>query len=367
MPGVIHPMLATLVEKPFDDQQWLFEVKWDGYRAITFIRDGSVRLVSRNQNDLTGEFPEIAQALAEIEVKEAVLDGEVVALDDQGRSSFSLMQQRTGMTKPGKARGSGDRTISIVYYAFDLLYLSGFNLMPVPLEQRKELLAQIVPRGAGLLRYSDHHVGRGLALFEVARDKGLEGIIGKLRTGPYLQKRSREWLKIKITRRLECVICGYTDPRGTREYFGSLILGLYDKNGKLVHVGNVGTGFTHSSQAALFKQLQSLLTEENPFGRKIDTGGRPAHWLKLQLVAEIKFTEWTHEGESGEIKMRAPVFEGLRLDKKAGRMHLRASQGNRGGGPVGRGGRGSKEQELDCRYRRNGHRLEGAAFGRRIR
>lgn len=309
-------MLATLVEKPFDDQQWLFEVKWDGYRAVTFIRDGGVRLLSRNQNDMTGEFPEIAQALSAIEVREAIFDGEVVALDDQGRSSFSLMQQRTGMTKPGKVRGAKDRTVPIVYYVFDLLYLRGFNLMRVPLEQRKELLAQIVPRGDGLLRYSDHYIGGGLALFEVARDKGLEGIIGKLRAGPYLQKRSREWLKIKITRRQECVICGYTDPRGTREHFGSLILGLYDKQGKLAHVGNVGTGFTQSSQAALFKQLQSLLTEKNPFGREIDTASRPAHWLKLELVAEIKFTEWTHEGESGEIKMRAPVFEGLRLDKK---------------------------------------------------
>lgn len=316
MPSAVHPMLATLVEKPFDDQQWLFEVKWDGYRALSFIRDGSVRLLSRNQNEMTGEFPEIAQALSEIQVEEAILDGEVVALDDQGRSSFSLMQQRTGMTKPGKARGAKDQTVPIVYYVFDLLYLGGYDVMRVPLEQRKELLAQIVPRGAGLLRYSDHYVGGGLALFEVARDKGLEGIIGKLRAGPYLQKRSREWLKIKITHRQECVICGYTDPRGTREYFGSLILGLYDKEGRLVHVGNVGTGFTQSSQAALFRQLESLLTEENPFGRKIDTGGRRAHWLKPQLMAEIKFTEWTHEGESGEIKLRAPVFEGLRFDKK---------------------------------------------------
>jgi bifunctional non-homologous end joining protein LigD len=316
MPSVIHPMLATLVEEPFDDEQWLYEVKWDGYRAVTFIQDGSTRLESRNQNDLTGEFPEIVQALAKIEAGNVILDGEVVALDEQGRSSFSLMQQRTGMTRPGKGRGDKDRSVPIVYYVFDLLYLNGYDLMRVPLEQRKELLAQIVPGGAGLLRYSDHHVGGGVALFEVARDKGLEGIIGKLRGGFYVQKRSREWLKIKITRRQECVICGYTDPRGAREHFGSIILGLYDKDGKLVHVGQAGTGFTRSSQAALWEKLQKLTTEENPFGRKIDTSGRPAHWVKPELVAEIKFSEWTHEGESGEIKMRAPVFEGLRFDKK---------------------------------------------------
>jgi bifunctional non-homologous end joining protein LigD len=315
MPSAIHPMLATLVDDPFDDQQWLYEIKWDGYRAICFIKDGSARLVSRNQNDLTGEFPEIARATEKLPIETAILDGEIVALDEQGRSSFSLMQQRTGMTHPGKARKK-DFTVPIVYYVFDLLYLNGYNLMRVPLEERKELLSHVVPRGAGLLRYSDHHPGEGTALFQVARDKGLEGIVAKLRSGPYVQKRSREWLKIKITRRQECVICGYTEPRGSREYFGSLIFGLYDKDGKLVHVGQAGTGFTHSSQAAMWKRLEPLETDVNPFGKKIDSGGRRAHWVKPELVAEIKFGEWTHEGESGEIKMRTPVFEGLRVDKK---------------------------------------------------
>jgi bifunctional non-homologous end joining protein LigD len=317
MPSVIHPMLATLVDGAFDDPQWLYEVKWDGYRAVCFIKDGRARLVSRNQNDLTAEFPEIAETAEKLPVETAILDGEIVALDEAGRSSFSLMQQRTGMTDPRKARGAKDRSVPIVCYMFDLLYLNGYNLMRVPLEQRKELLSGIVPRGAGLLRYSDHHPGEGTALFEVARDKGLEGIIAKLRAGLYLQKRSREWLKIKITRQQECVICGYTDPRGSREHFGSLILGLYNKDGKLVHVGQAGTGFTHASQAALWKRLQKLATAENPFGRKIDSGGRPAHWLKPELVAEIKFAEWTHPDERGEIKMRSPVFEGLRFDKKA--------------------------------------------------
>jgi bifunctional non-homologous end joining protein LigD len=226
------------------------------------------------------------------------------------------MQQRTGMTQPGKARAAKDMSVPIVYYVFDLLYLNGYNVMRVPLEQRKELLSGIVPRGGGLLRYSDHHPGEGTALYEVAREKGLEGIVAKLRNGLYLQKRTREWLKIKITRRQECVIGGYTEPRGSREYFGSLILGLYNKDGKLVHVGHAGTGFTHKSQEAMWKRLQKFTSDQNPFGKKIDTGGRPPHWLKPELVAEIKFSEWTHQGESGEIKMRTPVFEGLRLDKK---------------------------------------------------
>ena len=314
MPREIHPMLATLVEEPFDDSQWLYEVKWDGYRAVAFVDDGKARMVSRNQNDLTAEFPEIARELGKLKMETAIFDGEVVALDELGRSSFSLMQQRTGMTHPG-ARTRRDHTVPIVYYIFDLLYLNGYNLMRLDLEQRKELLRQIVPGGAGLLRYSDHYPEEGTALFNVARDKGLEGIIAKLRNGCYVQKRSREWLKIKITRRQECVICGYTDPKGSRELFGSIILGLYDERGKLVHVGNAGTGFDATSQTALWKKLEKLQTDENPFGVKIESTRKP-HWVKPELVCEIKFSEWTHEGQRGGIKMRAPVYEGLRFDKK---------------------------------------------------
>ncbi len=314
MPAAIHPMLATLVEEPFDDDQWLFEVKWDGYRAVTFIKDGKAKLVSRNQNQLTGEFPEIARAAEGLKVESAILDGEVVALDEKGLSSFSLMQQRTGMTHPGKAT-KRDGSVPIVYYIFDLLYLNGYNLMKVELEQRKDLLRQIIPEGKGFLRFSDHYPSDGKALFEVAREKGLEGIVAKLRTSRYVQKRSREWLKIKITRRQECVICGYTDPRGAREHFGSIILGLYDKNGKLVHVGQAGSGFTVASHADLWKRLQKLETGKNPFGQKIDSTRRP-HWVEPKLVAEIKFSEWTHEGHSGQIKMRAPIYQGLRTDKK---------------------------------------------------
>lgn len=317
VPRTIHPMLATLVEGPFDGQQWFFEIKWDGYRAIGYLQQGRAELLSRNQNDMTSEFPEIARELAEIPVESAVFDGEIVAVDEQGRSSFSLMQQRTGLKKPGKARGAKDLSVPIVYYVFDLLYLDGYNIMSVPLEQRKELLAQIIPRGGGLLRYSDHYPAEGTRLFEVAQEKGLEGIIAKVRSSLYLQKRTREWLKIKVSRRQEAVICGYSEPRGGREYFGSLILGLYNRSGKLVHVGNVGTGFDDKAQAALWKQLKKLETDRNPFGGKVDTGGRTAHWLSPELVAEIKFAEWTHPDEFGEVKMRAPVFVGLRMDKKA--------------------------------------------------
>ncbi|HMC29587.1 MAG TPA: non-homologous end-joining DNA ligase [Candidatus Angelobacter sp.] len=314
MPREIHPMLATLVEEPFDDPQWIYEVKWDGYRAVAFIRDEKSTLVSRNQNDLTGEFSEIAAALGSLSVESAIIDGEVVALDEEGRPSFSLMQQRTGMTSPGK-RGPRNRELPIVYYAFDLLYLNGYNLMSVGLDRRKELLKQIIPAEKGFLRYSDHYPEQGTALYGVARDKGLEGIVAKLRSGVYVQKRSREWLKIKITRRQECVIAGYTDPRGARENFGSIVLGLYDQNGKFTHVGNAGSGFTEATHAALWKRLKELQTDKNPFGEKIESTRKP-HWVRPELVAEIKFSEWTHEGERGGIKMRAPIFQGLRFDKK---------------------------------------------------
>jgi len=313
MPSVIHPMLATLVDQPFDDDQWLFEIKWDGYRAVAFVNDGEVRLVSRNQNDLTKEYPELRGLAEQIRARTAILDGEIVALDEQGRASFSLMQQRTGFREPGR-RGGRNGSIPILYYGFDLLYLDGYSLLQVELEQRKELLRGIVA-ASDILRYSDHHVGQGTALFRAAEEKGLEGIIAKRRSSHYIQKRSREWLKMKITQRQECVIGGYTDPKGSREHFGSVILGLYDDKGRLIHVGQAGSGFTEASHADLWRRLQKLKTSRSPFHGEVRTG-RGMHWVKPELVAETKFTEWTHESEGGGLKMRAPVYEGLRFDKK---------------------------------------------------
>jgi bifunctional non-homologous end joining protein LigD len=314
MPRVIHPMLATLVDGPFDDQQWLYEIKWDGYRAIAFLDGGAVRLVSRNQNDLTAAYPELHSIGDYAKARTAILDGEIVALDEQGRPSFSLMQQRTGIGAGGHRIQRARDDVPVVYYVFDLLYLDGYNLMNAELEQRKELLASILAPG-GLIRYSDHYVGNGKALFAAAAERELEGIVAKRRRSQYLQKRSREWLKLKIVRRQECVIGGYTDPRGSRENFGSVVLGLYDDEGRLIHVGHAGSGFTEESHAALWKRLHSLDTRSSPFFGKVEST-RSVHFVKPELVAEIKFTEWTHEGPSRVMKMRAPVFEGLRFDKK---------------------------------------------------
>lgn len=312
MPAAIYPMLATAVEKPFDGADWLFEIKWDGYRAVAFIDKGRVRYVSRNQNELTAQYAELGSLAQYVKAGRAILDGEIVALDDEGRPSFSLMQQRTGF-RAGKTRLPGRKGVPVLYYAFDLLYLEEFDLRRVPLEQRKQLLAELITNG-NVVRFSDHYPEKGLQLFEAAKQKGLEGILAKRRDSLYSETRSRDWLKIKITQRQECVIGGYTDPEGSRTYFGSLVLGLYDKQGRLVHVGQVGTGFDHEGLEKMFAALKPLETTKNPFYGEIG-GLRKVHFVRPEMVAEIKFSEWTHETSEGGVKLRAPVFMGLRADK----------------------------------------------------
>jgi bifunctional non-homologous end joining protein LigD len=306
-------MLATLVDKPFDDPEWVYEVKWDGYRAVAFLNDSAARLVSRNQNDLTEAYPELHGMAAQFKASSAIVDGEIVALDEEGRPSFSMMQQRTGVGEGARRIRRTRDDIPILYYAFDLLYLDGYDITNATLETRKQLLAAII-NPSELVRYSDHY-DHGTALFKVASERALEGIVAKRRASHYVQKRSREWLKVKIVRQQEAVIGGYTDPRGARENFGSIVLGLYDDKGQLIHVGQAGSGFTQQSHAALWKKLEALKTNRNPFANKVEST-RPVHYVKPELVGEIKFTEWTHEGQTGGVKMRAPVFQGLRFDKK---------------------------------------------------
>jgi bifunctional non-homologous end joining protein LigD len=314
MPTVIHPMLATATAKAFDNPDWLFEIKWDGYRAVAFIDGGRVRLVSRSQNDLTAQFSELGSLPQFVKAERAILDGEIVALDEEGRPSFSLMQQRTGF-QPGKRRLPRREGVPVIYYAFDLLYLDGLDLRRVALEQRKQLLQDRIEAG-GVIQFSDHYAEKGLALLEAARQRGLEGIVAKKRSSAYVEKRTSDWLKIKITQRQECVIGGYTNPEGSREYFGALVLGLYDRKGRLIHVGQVGTGFDQKTLKEMFARLQPLKTKANPFYGEIG-GLRKVQLVRPELVAEIKFAEWTHETEEGGMKLRAPVFMGLRDDKAA--------------------------------------------------
>ena len=310
MPTAIHPMLATSIEKPFDNPEWLFEIKWDGYRAVSFFRDGKVRLVSRNQNDLTAQYSELHEVAKFVKAETAVLDGEIVVLDEQGRASFGLMQQRTGIHSGGR-RATARPELPALYYAFDLIYLDGYDLRRVPLERRKQILAQIITPNE-IMRYSDHFP-QGLALFKVAKEKGLEGILAKKKSSLYEERRSQEWLKIKVTQTIDCVIGGYTDPEGSRQYFGSLVLGLYDKKGKLIHVGQAGTGFDQAMLKEIWNKLKPLDASRNPFHGDVEAAN--VHWVKPLLVAEIKFGEWTHETAEGGMKLRAAVFLGLREDK----------------------------------------------------
>jgi len=313
MPTTIHPMLATPVNEPFDGAEWLFEIKWDGYRAIAFIEGGKLRLVSRNQNELTARFPELKDLPKFVKAKSAILDGEAVALDDEGRASFSLMQQRTGF-RPGGRRVATKADVPVLYYAFDLLYLDGYDLRKVPLEERKRKLAAVLVSGDSV-RYSDHYEKQGKTLFEMARAKGLEGILAKKRDSIYLERRTSEWLKIKITHRLECVIGGYTEPEGSRAHFGSIVLGLYDKPGRLIHVGQAGSGFDQESLDEVWKLLKKRETKKNPFHGEVEAL-RKVYWVKPELVAEIEFAEWTAGASAGSgPKLRAPVFLGLRDDK----------------------------------------------------
>jgi bifunctional non-homologous end joining protein LigD len=313
MPTEIHPMLATPINEPFDGPDWLFEIKWDGYRAVAFIENGKVRLVSRNQNELTSRYPELKDLAKSIKAKTAILDGEVVALDEQGRPSFSLMQQRTGF-RPGGRRGAANADVPVLYYAFDLLYLDGYDWRKLPLEERKKKLASILIAGDSA-RYSDHYERQGKALFEMAREKGLEGILAKKRESIYQERRSSEWLKIKIRHRLEAVIGGYTEPEGSRAHFGSIVLGLYDKQGRLIHVGQAGSGFDQKALDEIWKMLKQRETKKNPFYGEVEAL-RKVFWVKPELVAEIEYAEWTEGTSAGSgPKLRAPVFLGLRDDK----------------------------------------------------
>lgn len=313
MPTAIYPMLAESVSRPFDGKDWLFEIKWDGYRAIAFIENGKTLLVSRNQNDLTPRYPELKDMARLLKGKTAILDGEVVALDAEGKASFSLMQQRTGF-RPGRPRAGGDPTVQVMYYAFDLLYLDGYDWRRVPLVERKRKLASVLESGDGV-RYSDHFEEHGKALFDIAKQKGLEGIVAKLRNSCYEEHRSSAWLKIKIRRQLEAVIGGYTETKGSRTHFGSLVLGLYDKQERLIHVGQAGSGFNQKSLAEIFAVLKKLETNKNPFYGDVEAL-RKVSFVKPELVAQIEYAEWTGGTNTGSgPKLRAPVFLGLRDDK----------------------------------------------------
>ena len=290
-------MLATLTDKPFDDPDWVFETKWDGFRAMAKVAPGHASLYSRNLIDISRKYPAICQALAAIK-HEAVLDGELVALDAHGRSRFQLLQNAE--REPAR----------LLYCVFDLLYLDGKDLRDRKLLERKAALERILPKSP-LLLYSVHVIGEGLKAFNRAKRLGEEGVMAKRAASRYYSgQRTREWLKVKASQEQEVVIVGFTAPRRSRKYFGSLVLAVRDgKDWK--YAGRAGTGFNAETLRALHEKLVPLITKVKPIAEKVPDEANTT-WVKPKLVAEVKFTEWTSAGE-----MRHPVFLGLRTDKQA--------------------------------------------------
>jgi bifunctional non-homologous end joining protein LigD len=306
MPSRMEPMLPPLIEKPFSDPGWLFELKWDGVRAIAWVEDGKLTLRARSGTDITKRYPELANLPESVGARKAILDGEIVALDPRGHSDFEKLQERMHVNAPSASLVS---SVPAVYYLFDILYCDGYDLRASPLIERKQLL-QMLLRTSERFRYSDHQVEQGEELFELARKNELEGIVAKKADSPYVSARSASWAKIKATRNIDAVIGGWTESPETGLPFGSLLLGLY-KNKKLQFIGHVGTGFDAKTRAALARQLKEHATSACPF-ETVPKTNEKAFWTSPILVARVRFIGWTREHS-----LRAPAYLGLREDIRA--------------------------------------------------
>ncbi len=313
-PQFIEPMKARLVDEPPKHGDWLYELKFDGIRAMAIKNDRKVSLISRNGNKLDARFREIVEAVKNLPVRKYVIDGEVVALDEDGRSSFQLLQ---GLEMEG-------RKAPLRFYVFDLLQLDGKSLLGLPLEQRKQVLAKICENVGDPIRYSGEISGDVKSLLAEVKRRGLEGLIGKQRNSVYEPgRRSGTWIKLKCVNEQEFVIGGYTPPAGSRKYFGAILVGYYEI-GKLRFAGKVGSGFTEKSLSMLHKKFREEEHDDCPFvdlpskqGGEWVQGITPSmmkkmHWVNPKFVAEIKFAEWTRDQ-----KLRQPVFLGMREDKAA--------------------------------------------------
>jgi bifunctional non-homologous end joining protein LigD len=302
-----------LLETPPDHGGWIYELKFDGFRALALKDKGKVQLLSRNENELTQKFAEVAAAMADLPGQQWVIDGEVVALDEAGRSSFQLLQAREMEAKKSP----------LYYYVFDLLELDGKDLTALPLTTRKEALRQLCETADDPIRFSAEVGDDPKKLLQQVQRMGLEGIIGKLADSKYeAGRRSGAWIKLKCVNEQEFVIGGYTPPAGARKHFGALLVGYYEKK-KLLFAGKVGTGFNSKLLASLHQKFEKEARADCPFddlpskqGGKWVQGITPAmmrkcHWVNPVFVAQIKFAEWTRDA-----KLRQPVFLGLREDKK---------------------------------------------------
>ncbi len=303
LPEEFTPELATLVDAPpLDPAEWVFEVKFDGYRMLARVEGGAVRLITRNANDWTGKLQPLQQELERMGLPDGWYDGEIVVHDENGKPNFGLLQLAF----------DGVRTADIQYFLFDIPYCGGYDLRDVPLVERRAALEAILKKAKSeRVRFSGEFGDNPEELVVAACRIGLEGVIGKRRDSRYVSRRSPEWIKLKCGLRQEFVIGGFTDPKGSRKGVGSLLLGYYDREGKLRYAGNVGSGFNHASLMDISERLEALRTDESPFPPRA-VPGRQHHWVKPTLVAEVSFSEWTNTGS-----VRHPVFQGLRNDKPA--------------------------------------------------
>src|SRR5438552_8702633 len=301
LPSFIPPQLATLVKEPPSGDEWLHELKFDVYRMLCRVDRGRVTVWNRNGKDWTEKFQNVVEAVKSLKATSAMLDGEIVIVDAQGRSSFQKLQRAIG-----KATTTG-----FAYEVFDLIYLDRFSLTQTPLKHRKELLKNLVGSNShGVSRYSEHINGSGDEFFKDACECGIEGIVSKLANSHYESTRNRNWLKVKCAKQQEFVIAEYTPSSKGLPGFGSLVLGVYEK-GKLVYAGRVGTGFTFKQRSDLKKQLDKLSRQTSPLAVvPKDPGLRQTHWTEPKMIAEVAFTEWTSDGS-----IRHPSFQGLREDK----------------------------------------------------
>jgi bifunctional non-homologous end joining protein LigD len=298
MPLFIPPMLCTLIDRPFSHPEWIFEIKWDGYRALAFIDRREVTLKSRNNVLWNTHFSEIVTHLKKIK-DSVILDGEIVVLDPKGKSQFQLLQnyykERKGI---------------LVYCVFDLLYHNGKDLRHLPLFQRKKMLELLLTKASlPFVHYSSHVEEKGELFFKKAAQANLEGIIGKNRHSTYQSKRSRDWVKIKTKMRQEVIIGGFTKPRGSRSHFGALLVGVYNKKNQLKYCGRVGGGFSETLLKDVYQKLIPLKQKNCPFQDFVGSSANIT-WVKPRLVAEVAFTEWTSDR-----RLRHSVFQGLRIDK----------------------------------------------------
>ena len=294
----IDPELSLLVDEPPEGPEWVHEIKFDGYRIQALIENENVRLLTRSGQDWTDKYQTIAAELKKVAAEDAILDGEIVALDEKGRSDFQELQIAM------KSKNSHN----LKYYVFDLLECEGEDYRPKPLIERKKKLRSILPKKSSEINYSEHLNTDGKKMLAASCEQGLEGIVSKQKDSPYTSGRSALWVKSKCVKRQEFVIGGYSEPQGARNRFGALLLGVYE-DGKFRYVGRCGTGFNGESIEMVWKKLNKLETKTSPFEMSAPHE-RENHYIKPNLVAEISFANWTREGI-----LRVPVFHGLREDK----------------------------------------------------